>query len=44
MKYYNYEFDKTTGKRIFVPKIEERSIATEKDIMILIWLTKIKIS
>ncbi|MBF4516839.1 hypothetical protein IRZ71_10805 [Flavobacterium sp. ANB] len=43
MKYYNYENDKT-GRRIPVSKIEERSVATEKDIMILIWLTKLKIS
>jgi hypothetical protein len=43
MKYYNYEYDKTTNRRIPVEKIEERSVATEQDLMMLIWLTKIKI-
>ena len=43
MKYYNYELDKISGKIIPVSKIEERSIVTEKDILLLLWLTKLKL-
>jgi hypothetical protein len=43
MKYYNYEYDKITNKRIPVEKMEERSVATEQDLILLLWLTKIKI-
>ncbi len=42
MKYYNYEMN-VMDRRITVNMKEERSIAAEKDVLGLIWLTKIKL-
>ncbi|XZF14362.1 hypothetical protein ACTHGU_21480 [Chitinophagaceae bacterium MMS25-I14] len=44
MKYYHYEKDPVTKKSKYVPLLYRRSVAAEKDVLGLIWLTKIKIS